>query len=263
MINYFILITDLFRCSWQFCGLPPSILCIETSLNAGSDPGISAPISLYNAVEEQSFSSPLNSSQTPSPSSFRILQHSRGPKPPGKSVLAVARAFFSPPGGPHCISSASYLILARRERLIPLASRLLFCTVAGADPWPLHMIVLYQQPYPLEHGFGSLWWIAWKMILISLCHLNFRTKGIISFAAHFDLFPFKLYFSCAAGPFLSEDHLSSIWTWFSGFTTQRQSSFPIHSFLFLLTFYIKEIVHLHQIYCMFLTFAISFLCSPT
>lgn len=144
-MNYFILITDLFRCSWQFCGLPPSILCIETSLNAG----ISAPISLYNAIErrqERSVSGPLSSSQTPFPSCFHILLHFRGHKSPGKRAPAAARAVFSPPGGPRCISSTSDLILAERERLIPLASRLLFCAVAGADPWPLHMIVLYQQP---------------------------------------------------------------------------------------------------------------------
>lgn len=198
--KHFILITDLLRCSWQFCGLPPSILCIETSLNAG----ISAPISLYNAVErgqKRSVSSPLNSSQTPFPSCFHVLLHSWWHKSPGKRAPAAERTVFSPPGGPRCVSSASDLILAKRERLSPLTPCLLFCTVAGTDPWPLHMIVLYQQPYPLEHGFGRLWWIAWKMILISLCHLNFRTKGIISFAARFDLIPFKLYFSCAAGPF--------------------------------------------------------------
>lgn len=160
---------------------------------------------LYNAVErgqERSVSSPLSSSQTAFPSCFHVLLHSRGHKSPGKSAV------FSPPGGPRCISSASDLLLAEREWLIPLASRLLFCTVAGTDPWPLHIIVLYPPPYPLEHGFGSLWWIAWKMILISLYHLNFRTKGIISFAARFDLIPFKLYFSCAAGPFFFNQRIT-------------------------------------------------------
>lgn len=81
--------------------------------------------------------------------------------------------------------------LPEQERLISLMSRLLFGAIAAADPGPLRAIVLYQHPYPREHGLGSLWWIARKTILISLCHLNFLTKGIISFPARFDLAPFK------------------------------------------------------------------------
>lgn len=96
------------------------------------------------------------------------------------------------------------------------------------------------------------------MILISLCHLNFFTKGIISFPARFDLIPFKLYSWCAAGPFYQRITCHQFERDLVGSQCSGNHHFPLYSFL-LLTFYLKEIAHLHQMYCMFMTFALSFL----
>lgn len=154
----------------------------------------------------------------PDPAPIHVLLHSWGHKSPGKSAPAAAPGVAPPLRGPRRFLLGLRAPPAREAIVHSSRVSFLFCAIAAADPRPLHMIVLYQHPYLHEHGFGSLWWIAWKTDLISLCHLNFLTKGIISLLTRFDLLPFKLILlvSVLLALFVSEDHLSSIWTWFSG-----------------------------------------------
>lgn len=177
------------------------LLFIETSLRTRSAPALSAPISLYNTAGRGQERSALRNVH------LRLCSHlvstfccTLEDINHWAELTSQQRLSAS---WPRRVSSGSDLVLPEWERLIPLLFLLLFRAMAVTDLRPLHMIVPYQHPYPPEHGFGSLWWIAWKTILISLCHLNFLTKGIISFRTHFDLIPFKLYSSCVSvtGPF--------------------------------------------------------------